>query len=233
MRAHLPLVRQVVQRMLPRKPPEILTEDLMSWGVVGLLDAIRKYDRKREASFVTYAQYRVRGAILDYLRRCDWLPRSARQKSHRVEQATVDLERRLGRAPEVDEIAAELNMPLQEYCQTLSALGSGTLVPLQDLGFGRGEDNFQAEDVVNDGGDQGPLVKVLRKERVEVLAHALERLPEKERLVVTFYYFEELTMREMAAALGLTEGRISQLHSQAMIRLRGVLAQARAEGAIE
>lgn len=223
-RRYLPLVRQVVQRMLPRKPAEVPMEDLVSWGVVGLLDAMRKYDCRREAAFPTYAQYRIRGSILDYLRRCDWLPRSARQKSHDLEEATLRLERRLGRSVAADEIAAELKMSLDEYAHTLAIVGAAPIIAAGDVGYGRGEETFTADEILPEGGDQGPMRRVLRKERVEILAHAIEQLPDKERIVVSFYYFEGLTMREMADALHLTEGRISQLHSQAMLRLREILA---------
>lgn len=223
-RTYLPLVRQVVQRMLPRKPAEVAAEDLISWGTVGLLDAMRKYDCKREAAFPTYAQYRIRGSILDYLRRCDWLPRSARQKSHDIEDATIRLEHRLGRTPGADEIAAEMQMTLDQFARTVASVGTAPMIPAGDVAFGRNEEGYASEDVVPDGGDQGPMRKVLRKERVEILAKAIEQLPDKERIVVSFYYFEGLTMREMADSLHLTEGRISQLHSQAMARLRSLLS---------
>ncbi len=226
---HLPLVRQVVQRMLPRKPPEIPTEDLISWGTVGLLDAMRKYDSTREASFATYAQYRIRGSILDYLRRCDWLPRSIRQKSHDMEAATLRLERRFGRPPGDEEVAKEMNLSLDEYARTVSALGSSTMIATGDLAFGRGEEVLTDDHDFTDSGDHGPMKNVLQKERVEILGRAIEALPEKERIVVSFYYYEGLTMREMADAMHLTEGRISQLHSQAMGRLRNVLADTRPE----
>lgn len=223
-RTYLPLVRQVVQRMLPRKPAEVAAEDLISWGTVGLLDAMRKYDCKREAAFPTYAQYRIRGSILDYLRRCDWLPRSARQKSHDIEDATIRLEHKLGRAPGADEIAAEMKMTLDQYSRTVASVGTAPMIAAGDMTFGHADEGFSSADVVPDGGDQGPMRKVLRKERVEILAKAIEQLPDKERVVVSFYYFEGLTMREMADSLHLTEGRISQLHSQAMARLRDLLA---------
>jgi len=223
-RTYLPLVRQVVQRMLPRKPAEVAAEDLISWGTVGLLDAMRKYDCKREAAFPTYAQYRIRGSILDYLRRCDWLPRSARQKSHDIEDATIRLEHKLGRTPGADEIAAEMKMTLEQYSRTVASVGTAPMIAAGDMNFGHADESFSSADVVPDGGDQGPMRKVLRKERVEILAKAIEQLPDKERVVVSFYYFEGLTMREMADSLHLTEGRISQLHSQAMARLRDLLA---------
>jgi RNA polymerase sigma factor for flagellar operon FliA len=223
-RTYLPLVRQVVQRMLPRKPAEVAAEDLISWGTVGLLDAMRKYDCKREAAFPTYAQYRIRGSILDYLRRCDWLPRSARQKSHDIEDATIRLEHRLGRTPGADEIAAEMSMTLDQYTRTVATVGTAPMIAAGDVSFGRNDEGYVAEDVVPDGGDAGPMRKVLRKERIEILARAIEQLPDKERVVVSFYYFEGLTMREMADSLHLTEGRISQLHSQAMARLKTLLS---------
>lgn len=232
-REHLPLVRQVVQRMLPRKPPEVPTEDLVSWGVVGLLDAMRKYDPHREATFSTYAQYRIRGSILDYLRRCDWLPRSIRQRSHDLEAATMRLERRLGRQPDSAEIAAEVGMSPSEYSQIVAALGTNAMIPTGEVAFGRGEEGLTEDDTLSDSGDNGPMKRVLRKERVRILAEAIERLPEKERIVVSFYYFEGLTMREMAEALHLTEGRISQLHSQAMGRLRGTLGPTREDISVD
>ena len=228
-RTYLPLVRQVVQRMLPRKPAEVAAEDLISWGTVGLLDAMRKYDCKREAAFPTYAQYRIRGSILDYLRRCDWLPRSARQKSHDIDDATVRLERKLGRSPGAEEIAAEMQMTMDQYARTVASVGTAPMIPSGDIVFGHNDDGFSSADVVPDGGDQGPMRKVLRKERVEILAKAIEQLPDKERIVVSFYYFEGLTMREMADALHLTEGRISQLHSQAMARMRELLSSEETE----
>lgn len=223
-RTYLPLVRQVVQRMLPRKPAEVAAEDLISWGTVGLLDAMRKYDCTREAAFPTYAQYRIRGSILDYLRRCDWLPRSARQRSHDIEDATVRLEHKLGRAPGAEEIAAEMKMTIDQFSRAVASVGTSPMIASGDLVLGRTDEGFSSADFVPDGGDTGPMRKVLRKERVEILAKAIEQLPDKERIVVSFYYFEGLTMREMADSLHLTEGRISQLHSQAMARLRELLS---------
>ena len=228
-RSHLPLVRQVVQRMLPRKPPEVAAEDLISWGTLGLLDAMRKFDADREASFSTYAQYRIKGTILDYLRRCDWLPRSMRQRAHEIDAAVGRLVGELGRSPVAEEIAAELGLSLQEYNRTTTDLSTQAPIATGDLSFGRGEEMLCGDDVLSDASEAGPMKKVLRKERVAILAEAIEKLPEKERIVVSCYYFEGLTMREMAEVLSLTEGRISQLHSQAMGRMRGLLADCREE----
>ena len=228
-RSHLPLVRQVVQRMLPRKPPEVPAEDLISWGTLGLLDAMRKFDADREASFSTYAQYRIKGTILDYLRRCDWLPRSMRQRAHEIDSAVTRLEGEHGRAPVDEEIAAELGISMQEYNRTTTDLSTQPPIATGDLAFGRGEEMLTEDDVLSGASEAGPMKKTLRKERIEILAEAIEKLPEKERIVVSCYYFEGLTMREMAEVLSLTEGRISQLHSQAMGRMRGLLADCQEE----
>lgn len=229
-REHLPLVRQVVQRMLARKPPEISTEDLVSWGMMGLLDAIQKYDASREASFSTYAQYRIRGSILDYLRRCDWVPRSVRQRANDIESATAELENRLGRRPRADEVADELGLSLKEYSDTLADCVSASLISAAEIGHGRGEEALTLDDLFADEGKSSPTSLVLRKQRLSLLARAIEALPEKERLAVSLYYFEGLTMREVADAMSLTEGRISQLHGQAMSRLRIALTELRGNG---
>jgi len=181
LRRHLPLVRRVVQRVAARKPPHIEVDDLVSWGIVGLLDAISKYDPKKEASFSTYAQFRIRGAVLDHLRSLDWVPRSVRQKASLIEKVSHALEGTLGRPPTEEEIAEELGLSLDAY---------------QEL---------------------------LTQERVGLVADAIKDLPEREQLVVTLYYHEELTMKEVGGVLGLTESRVSQLHSQAMLRLKGHL----------
>src|SRR5215813_4674136 len=139
---YLPLVRRVVQRLAVRKPPHIDIDDLMSWGIVGLLDAIGKYDPKKEAMFATYAQFRIRGAILDHLRSLDWVPRSVRQKASLIEKVTHQLEGRLGRPPSEEEIAGELGVTLDTYQELLTRVGEMSLFSLEDLGFGSGEERF-------------------------------------------------------------------------------------------
>ena len=222
LRRHLPLVRRVVQRLAARKPPHIENGDLVSWGIVGLLDAIGKYDPKKAASFATYAQFRIRGAILDHLRSLDWVPRSVRQKASLIEKISHQLEGSLGRPPTEEEIAAELGVSLDNYQELLTHLGEMSLLSLESLGFGNGEERFNLEQQMEDG-DPDPLAAVLTQERVSLVAEAIRRLPEREQLVVTLYYHEELTMKETGAVLGLTESRVSQLHSQAMLRLKGFL----------
>src|SRR5437899_6025865 len=224
LRRHLPLVRRVVQRLAARKPPHIETDDLVSWGIVGLLDAIVKNDATKQASFSTYARCRIRGAILDHLRSLDWVPRSVRQKASLIEKVSHQLEGTLGRPPMEEEIAAELGVSLDAYQELLTKVGEMSLFSLEDLGFGAGEERFSFERALEEG-DTDPLVTLLTRERVAIVAQAIGRLPERERTVVTLYYHEELTMKEVGGVLGLTESRVSQLHSQAVLRMKGYLGE--------
>ncbi len=227
LRQYLPLVRRVVQRLAARKPPHIDVDDLVSWGIVGLLDAIGKYDPSKEALFATYAQFRIRGAILDHLRSLDWVPRSVRQKASLIEKVTHQLEGRLGRPPTEDEVAAELGLGLEEYQELLARVGEMSLFSLEDLGFGNGEERFGAQHD-RDEEDADPFRALLTQERVSLVAEAIRRLPEREKLVISLYYQEELTMKEVGAVLRLTESRVSQLHSQAVLRLKGFLRERQA-----
>jgi RNA polymerase sigma factor for flagellar operon FliA len=222
LRRHMPLVRRVVQRLAARKPPHIEIDDLVSWGIVGLLDAMGKYDPRKEASFSTYAQFRIRGAILDHLRSLDWVPRSVRQKASLIEKISHQLEGSLGRPPTEEEIASELGVSLDSYQELLTRVGEMSIFSLEDLGFGSGEERFNVEQRL-EAGEVDPLGALLTRERVDLVTEAVARLPERERIVVSLYYHDELTMKEVGAVLGLTESRVSQLHSQAMLRLKGTL----------
>jgi RNA polymerase sigma factor for flagellar operon FliA len=222
LRRYLPLVRRVVQRLAVRKPPHIDLDDLVSWGIVGLLDAIEKYDPKKEALFSTYAQFRIRGAILDHLRSLDWVPRSVRQKAALIEKVSHELEGRLGRPATDEEIARELELSLAQYQELIGKVGEMTLFSLEDLGFGGGEERLGLEND-DDEAEADPLRALLSQERVHLVADAIGRLPEREKLVIALYYNEDLTMKEVGGVLGLTESRVSQLHSQAMLRLKRYL----------
>ena len=221
-RAHLPLVRRVVQRLAVRKPPQIDIDELVSWGIEGLLDAFKKYDERKQAAFATYAQFRIRGAILDHLRGMDWVSRSVRQKATLLEKTYRRLEGVLGRPATEEEAAEALGMTLGGLHALLSEVGQMTLFSLEDLGVRPGQERIQLERLLQGEGDD-PMHALLSQERVSLVADAIRALPEKERTVVALYYHEGITMKEAGAVLGLTESRVSQLHAQALLRLRGLL----------
>jgi len=224
LRRHLPLVHRIVQRLAARKPPHVELDDLISWGIVGLLDALGKYDPRKEAAFSTYAQFRIRGAILDHLRSLDWVPRSVRQKASLIEKVARRLEGTLGRAPSEEEMAREIGLSLEDYQELVGRVGDMMLFSLEDIGFGSGEERLNLDRAL-EANEVDPLGALLTRERVDLVAEAVARLPEREKLVVTLYYGEELTMKEVGAVLGLTESRVSQLHSQAMLRLKEPLTR--------
>jgi RNA polymerase sigma factor for flagellar operon FliA len=221
-RAHLPLVRRVVQRLAVRKPPQVELDELVSWGIEGLLDAFRKYDASKQAAFATYAQFRIRGAILDRLRGMDWVSRSVRQKATLLEKTYRRLEGTLGRPASEEEAAEALGMSLPELHALLSEVGQMTLFSLEDLGVGPGQERIQLEKLL-EGEGSDPVHAILSRERVDLVSNAIRALPDKERTVIALYYHEGITMKEVGAVLGLTESRVSQLHAQALLRLRGLL----------
>lgn len=223
LQAYLPLVRKVVWQCLRHKPANVETGELLSSGIDGLVDALRKYDsRKTTATFATYARFRIRGAVLDHLRSLDWVSRSVRQKARLVERTYRELEAELCRPANDEEAAEKAGMSLEEFHNLLSDVGELRMLPFNDAGFGTGEEQLNLERYVKSP-DGDPLEALLRTERAELLAEAIRLLSEKERTVITLYYREGCTMREVGVALGLTESRVSQLHSQALFRLRELL----------
>lgn len=224
-KSYLPLVRKVVHRLSGRLPKDVDIKEMLNSGIIGLVDALEKYDPKHETNFSTYAQFRIRGAILDSFRSQDWLPRSLRFKSHKIEEAYQVIEQKLGRAATDEEVAAELGLDVQELQQLLGEVGSIVMLSFEELGFGHGEERFQANDWVADRTDD-PLNNLLGGEKVELIARALDRLPEKERLVISLYFYEELNLKEIGEILGVTESRASQIRSRALIRLKNFLRNA-------
>jgi len=218
---HLPIVRFLARRIHERLPQHVDIEDLVSAGVVGLMDALTKFDPGKKVQFRSYAQFRIRGAILDSLRTLDWSPRDLRRKGRAAEEAIRVLTARLGRSPAETEIAAEMNVSLEDY---QSLLGDLKGLEIGTLHVEHNEDSGEEELAYIPGRpEEDPLFCCLRGELQEKLTEAIERLPERERLVMTLYYFEELTMREIGLALGVVESRVSQIHASAVVHLRAGL----------
>jgi RNA polymerase sigma factor for flagellar operon FliA len=219
---HLPTVRYLARRIHERLPQHVDLDDLISAGVVGLIDAFSKFDHGKKVQFKSYAQFRIRGAILDSLRTLDWSPRDLRRKGRAVEEAIRAVTQRLGRAPVEQEIAHEMELTLVEY-QTL--LGDLKGLEIGSLHMERSEDSGDEELAYIPGApEDDPLFRCLKGEMKQRLADAIEDLPEKERMVLTLYYYEELTMKEIGLTLGVVESRVSQIHSSAVVRLRSALA---------
>lgn len=227
--SYLPLVRQVVQQVQGTLPASVEFDEIMSWGIDGLLDAVRKFDASRGTKFRPYARIRIRGAILDQLRALDWVSRTTRQRANHFAREVQQLEHRLGRRARQDEVAEVLGLTIEELHSLLTEIGDLGLVSLEDLAFGRNNERVTFEDFVA-AADGDPLDGLLTRERADVLAEAIRHLPEKERRVMPLYYERELTMKEVGALLGITESRVSQLHTQAIGRLRTLLEKFSREG---
>ena len=228
---HLPIVRFLARRIHERLPQHVDIEDLVSAGVVGLMDAFAKFDPAKKVQFRSYAQFRIRGAILDSLRTLDWSPRELRRKGRAVEEAIRVLTARMGRPPGENEIAAELGVALEEYQQLLGDLKG---LEIGTLHMERNEDSGEEELVYVPGRpDEDPLFRCLKGELEDRLAEAIAKLPDRERLVMTLYYYEEMTMREIGLALGVVESRVSQVHASAVVHLRAALKDLASRGAFE
>jgi RNA polymerase sigma factor for flagellar operon FliA len=224
---HLPTVRYLARRIHERLPQHVELDDLVSAGVVGLIDAFSKFDHTKKVQFKSYAQFRIRGAILDSLRTLDWSPRELRRKGRAVEEAIRAVTHKLGRVPSEQEIAKEMSLGLAEYQQLLGELKG---LEIGSLHMERTEDSGDEELAYIPGApDEDPLFRCLQGEMKQRLIDAIEELPEKERMVLTLYYYEELTMKEIGLTLGVVESRVSQIHSSAVVRLRVSLAGMRSE----
>jgi RNA polymerase sigma factor FliA len=227
---YAPMVKYVANRIAMRLPPHIEVDDLMSVGVLGLIDAIDKYDSSRGAKFKTYAEFRVRGAILDELRSMDWVPRSVRQKASAMDGVIQKLQNKLGRPPEDEEIAESMGINLDELFTMLNETKSKPILSLEDLGIAKESGEQQSLlDCLAGKGDADPQTQLRLNELKGIIAKAIDTLPEKERLMISLYYYEELTMKEIGEVLGVTESRVSQIHSKAVFRLRNKLKSIIAE----
>jgi len=225
-----PMIKYVANRIAMRLPPHIEVDDLISVGVLGLMDAISKYDSSRGAKFKTYAEFRVRGAILDELRAMDWVPRSIRQKASNVDKVVQTLQAKLSRSPEDEEVAKEMGISLDQFHDTLNETKGIPVFSLEDLGIAKESGEQQSLlDCLAGKADADPQTQIRLVELKEIIAKAIDALPEKERLMVSLYYYEELTMKEIGAVLEITESRVSQIHSKAVYRLRTKLKAVIAE----
>ena len=218
---HLPIVRFLARRIHERLPQHVDIEDLVSAGVMGLMDAFSKFDPAKKVQFRSYAQFRIRGAILDSLRTLDWSPRELRRKGRAVEEAIRVLTVRMGHAPGEGEVAAEMGVGLDEYQQLLGDLKG---LEIGTLHMEHNEDSGEEELAYVPGRpEDDPLFQCLRGELEDKLTEAIANLPDRERLVMTLYYYEEMTMREIGLALGVVESRVSQVHASAVVHLRVAL----------
>ena len=216
-----PLVRRIAQRIAVRLPPHLDLDDLISSGVLGLLDAIQKFDPHRNVSFRTYAEFRIRGAILDELRSRDYLPRSLREKANRLEEVSARLQAKLGRPATEEELAKSMGLPLESLQHLLQRAGPISFLHLEDCpGLSDASEETLA-DLLLDPSANDPLVQLELTELKHILAQEIERLSEREKLVLSMYYLEELTLKEIGEVMEVTESRVCQLHSQAVLRLRG------------
>lgn len=221
---HLPQIKYIAQRISAKLPSHVELNDLVGAGVLGLLDAIEKFDPSRAVKFKTYAELRIKGAILDSLRNLDWAPRSLRKKSKDLERVHKDLEQRLGRPATDKEICDEMNMTLDDFYELVDQLKGLNLGSYQDLMSQ--DDDKSSEPLVKyvpDAPQLDPFFICHKSEVRTLLAGAIDTLPKKERLVVSLYYYDELTMKEIGRVLGVNESRVSQLHTKAMLRLRAKL----------
>jgi RNA polymerase sigma factor for flagellar operon FliA len=221
--AYSPLVKYVAGRMSSGLPAHIEEGDLVSYGLLGLIGALERFDLSRNIKFETYAVSRIKGSIIDELRALDWVPRSVRSWARKVEAAVTRLENQLSRAPTDEETAMELGVRLEEFQDILNQINCASIVALDEFwdSSGPGQDKVNLIDTIEDSDAPDPS-RAYRVQAVkETLAGAIERLPERERIVIGLYYYEGLTLKEIGEILGVTESRVSQLHTKAVLRLRG------------
>ncbi|HLX21121.1 MAG TPA: RNA polymerase sigma factor WhiG [Gaiellaceae bacterium] len=225
---YAPLVKYVAGRLGSGLPAHVDDEDLVSYGLLGLIGAIERFDPDRDVKFETYAIARIRGAIIDELRALDWVPRSVRSRARDIERAIAELESKLGRAPTDEEIAGKLGITDEELNESLSEISRSSIAALDELWTvsGSGGDQVALIDTIEDTEAPDPQGSLSQTELREAIADAIARLPEREKLVVTLYYYEELTLREIGEVLGVTESRVSQLHTKAVLRLKARLSGA-------
>jgi len=218
---YLPYVKRIVQRIAVHLPATVDVDDLMNVGVIGLIQAVERYDPKRDNKFMTYAVFRIKGAVLSELRARDFLSRSNRRKIRELEHTFMRLEQKLGREVEDSEVAAELGVDLEEIYRTKQLSGI-SFISLEEIGYSSKDEKEKLINYLVDSDDDA-LTLTRLKELKAAMAKAIDQLPQKEKLVISLYYIDELTMKETGKVLGITESRVSQIHSQAIRHLRAKL----------
>jgi len=221
---YAPLIKFIAQKIAVRLPSNIELDDLISAGVIGLMDAIDKYDPTRDNKFKTYAEFRIRGAILDELRAQDWVPRSIRDKAKLLDKTMVQLEADLGRAATDEEIAQALNISIDEFHELVNQVRPVSLLSIDDAQTFSNVDKKSILNLLEGSKLNNPYNQLNIKTIKDVIAQAIEELPERQRLVLSLYYYEDLNLKEIGQVLRVTESRVSQLHAQAVQRLRAKLA---------
>jgi len=223
---YAPLVKYVAGKVAMGKPGNIEYDDLVGFGVFGLMDAIEKFDLQKNVKFKTYAVTRIRGSIYDELRSIDWVPRSVRTKAKEVEQAIVKIEGTTGKIATDQEIADELNLDIREFYSTLTKISSTSVMSLSDPWFtGDDNDKISILDTIESPSKMNPDITVERDSVKQLIVNAINELPDKEKKVLVLYYYEDLTLKEIGEVLAVTESRVSQLHTKAIIRLKAKLAE--------
>jgi RNA polymerase sigma factor FliA len=220
---YAPLIKYIAQKIAVRLPSNIELDDLISAGVIGLMDAIEKYDSSRDNKFKTYAEFRVRGAILDELRSQDWVPRSIRDKAKILDKTMVNLEQELGRSPTDEEVAKALQITMEEFHELVHQVRPVSLLSIDDQQTFDNSDKRSIMNLLEGSKSFNPLNQLNVKVVKDIVAKAIEELPERQRLVLSLYYYEDLNLKEIGQVLRVTESRVSQLHAQAVQRLRAKL----------
>ncbi|MDX9844253.1 MAG: RNA polymerase sigma factor FliA [Aquabacterium sp.] len=218
LRQYSPLVRRLAHQMMAKLPANVEVDDLIQVGMIGLADALSRFDPAQGVQIETFATQRIRGAMLDELRGADWLSRGSRKQQRDIEKAVHRLEQRLGRAPHESEIAAEMGLSLDDYQDMLGKVRGTQLIYLEDMSGDEGDHDFLDRHVADNGSDPQRLLQDDRMRHA--LVEAIKKLPEREQLVMSLYYEEDMNLKEIAAVLGVTESRVCQLHSQSIARLR-------------
>lgn len=222
---YAPLIKFIAQKIAVRLPSNIELDDLISSGVIGLMDAIEKYDPTRDNKFKTYAEFRIRGSILDELRAQDWVPRSVRDKSKMLDRTMVQLEAELGRAPTDEEVCEKLNINIDEFHDLLNQVRPVSVLSIDDAATFSNVDKKSILNILEGTKLNNPFNQLNLKSVKDIVAKAIEDLPERQRLVLSLYYYEDLNLKEIGKILRVTESRVSQLHAQAIARLRAKLTQ--------